>query len=44
MVADAYMAIGDVVEALKWVNAAARHAKWKGGMGYFRHIVTLGVM
>jgi hypothetical protein len=44
MVADAYMAMGDVEEALKWVNAAARHAKWKGGMGYFRHIITLGVM
>ena len=44
MVADAYMAMGDVEEAMKWVNAAARHAKWKGGMGYFRHIVTLGIM
>jgi len=44
MVADAYMAMGKTEEAMKWVEAAARHAKWKGGMGYFRHVITLGVM
>ena len=44
MVADAYAAMGDMEEALVWVEAAARHAKWKGGMGYFRHVITLGIM
>jgi hypothetical protein len=44
MVADAYAAMGDMENALKWVEAAARHAKWKGGLGYFRHVLTLGIM
>ena len=44
VIADAYMAVGQVEEAMKWVEAAARHAKWKGGLGYFRHIVTLGIL
>jgi hypothetical protein len=44
MLADAYMAMGDVEEAYNWVEAAARHAKWKGGMGYFRHVITLGIL
>jgi hypothetical protein len=44
MIADAYMAMGEVEEAHKWVKAAARHAKWKGGVGYIRHLVTLGIL
>lgn len=44
MIADAYMALGDVEEAHKWVRAAARHAGWKGGLGYIRHLVTLGIL
>ena len=44
MMADAYMALGDVEEARKWVEAAARHAGWKGGLGYVRHLVTLGIL
>ena len=44
MMADAYMAMGKMEEAEKWVEAAARHAKWKGGMGYVRHIITLGAL
>lgn len=44
MMADAFMAIGEVEEAHTWVRAAARHAKWKGGVGYIRHLVTLGIL
>jgi thioredoxin-like negative regulator of GroEL len=44
MMADAYMAMGDVEEAHKWVKAAARHAKAKGAVGYIRHIATLGIL
>ena len=44
MIADAYMAMGDIEEAHTWVEAAARHAKWKGGVGYIRHLVTLGIL
>ena len=44
MMADAYMAMGDKEEALKWVKAAGRHAKTKGGMGYIRHILTIGIL
>ena len=44
MMADAYMALGDPEEALKWVNAARRTAKTKGGFGYIRQILTLGIL
>lgn len=44
MLADAYMALGDVEEARRWVKAAARHARVKGGLGYIRHIATLGIL
>ena len=44
MMADAYAAIGDMETAIKWIDAAGRHAKIKGGLGYVRHVITLGVM
>lgn len=44
MMADAWMAMGDVDKALKSVTAAGRHASTKGFMGYIRHVVTIGIL
>lgn len=44
MMADAWVAMGDMDRALKSVKAAGRHASVKGFMGYIRHIVTIGIL
>lgn len=42
--ADAYMALGNREEAIKYVEKAAAHANTKGFVGYLRHVLTLGIL
>jgi len=44
MMADAWVAMGDMEKAMKSVEAAGRHAAVKGFMGHIRHIVTIGIL
>lgn len=44
MMADAYSARGNEEQVDYWIERAAKHAKWKGAMGMFRTVITLGIL
>jgi len=44
MMADAMSARGNMEQVDYWLDRAAKHAKWKGRMGTFRSIITLGIL
>jgi len=44
MMADAYAARGKMDEVDYWIERAAKHAKWKGRMGTFLTIITVGIL
>jgi hypothetical protein len=44
MMADAYQARGNLEQVDYWIERAAKHARWKGNVGLFRTVITIGIL